>query len=92
MNRDHWISGTGSNSELKEVWDGSRFSECPGFGTQPQSGCCHADVNAVVPLWEKKKSESLLKEMECTLYSVKNVERRKTIKPCLCKVSPGILP
>ena len=31
MNRDHWISGTGSNSELKEVWGGSRFSELSWF-------------------------------------------------------------
>lgn len=31
VNRDNWISGTGSNFLLKEVWDGSRFNELSWF-------------------------------------------------------------
>lgn len=27
FNREVWISGVGSNFELSEVWDGSRFNE-----------------------------------------------------------------
>lgn len=31
VNRDDWIQGTESNSVLKEVWDGRRFSELAWF-------------------------------------------------------------
>lgn len=31
VNREAWLSGTGPNFELKEVWDGSRFNELKWF-------------------------------------------------------------